>query len=376
MKSMDRLIKIRQQQRDEAAARLERARKRLAVLLTSRDALALECKKRIHSAVGTQQLRITDLERMDIARTGANKATQKGKKTVDEAKDGAKKCFRKLRQVEIWHEKIVDREKTVVRKKERRVLDEIAQRAVGKVLLTVFLFIVDISTLGCTKEKVEFVPIDAGIDTRPAPAPAPKIICPDKQFSPEELALLRKLRRRREQLQSSEDAVKRETEEAELLKAKAEEVLNRALKTQERILGKSLGSKDGLNGEAKVVIVPPTQDAGIQDALPPDIQPAVDARVSLSEVLKNMNTRKAAAMLAEMNPEIAADALRNFPPEQASRLLAQVPADAAALIAEQLRARKIQQKPKEIVKETEKKETEEKTDAAKSDTVKKEDKGK
>ncbi|MFH1129716.1 MAG: hypothetical protein V1754_00145 [Pseudomonadota bacterium] len=396
MKSVERLIKVREQQRDEAAARLKNARHRLAVLLAKRDALARECKSKLKRAVGNDRMTITELEWMDAARTAAHNAASSSQHQVNEEQETTLKTHRHLQQLEIWEKRIVEREKIVSKRKERRILDEVASRRNTKLFSCVLALLWMGLGINCGKNVPAPIPrADAGLKKE-------LVECPDEKFEPEELELLRKLRKRKEQLEKEEIELLRQREENKLLREEADKTLAASRAIHDQLLGRSAPEETEMmrnllkqeqqlkekeqelvrkeenirqfkenTDEAleqireiqqQILVEAPNRmrsvDAGVRDveapvvvvkdAGAPDFDEP-DGRVALKEVLEGMSVRQAAAMLAEMRPESAAAILMYLPPDKVASWLAQVPPEEAAAISEQLRVRK---KKKRVVRET------------------------
>jgi flagellar motility protein MotE (MotC chaperone) len=323
MKRMERLIQARQQQRDVAADALSQARARLDQLARAQAALLQEQRDQFSGSVGTAALTPAQLESMDTAGRCARQATSCSEVEMQAAREAALQTQQSLRQLEILRSRARSEREQVLRRRERRELDEIASQAKRRLraLLPTLLLIVAAGTsAGCSEEtppaeseKAEVKPEAADKQEQ---AEEPK--CPDEVFTAEELLVLRKLRDRRQGLLAAEQKLATERAKLALTQRKTKEMLDQIESWQSR-------------------------------QTDPRPKPG---RVNLVKVLKGMNMRSAAAMLAQMDPGTVAAALTQLEPAEVSRLLAKMPPESAAAVGARLsvrdrrpRADKVSDKP-------------------------------
>ncbi len=324
-KPVDRLLRARRYVRDAAAERLEQARQRLQHVLDEQAMLTRQCRDRVTSASGDgEAVTAAQLQTMADACVAAGKASCVCAEQMEEARQEALASYRQLRQVEILRERARKAEKVERRKKERKELDEIAGRPGAKLVLPTLLVVaMGLAVLGCQKEAAPAATPDTAprADAGPAKAKAKK---PKKDLDEDELLLLRKLKKRRNELEKMKGDIDVREARLKLLQAKADKTLGEVKKIQGQIIKRVTG----------VAPTPPPKKK-VEAASQVKIKPASNL-VDLNKVLKKMNTRAAAGMLAEVDPDIAAGAIARMTPKKASGVLAQMEPDRAALLAERL----------------------------------------
>ena len=328
-KPVDRLLRARQYVRDAAAERLEAARQRLQHVLDEQSRLTSECRERVVAASGEgEAVTAGQLQTMADACMAAGQATCVCSEEMEEAREEAMASYRKLRQVEVLRERAREVEKVERRRKERKELDAIAGRSATKLVLPVLLLLV---ALGCQKEadpaEAKATP-DAGViksdaELAKAATKAAAAKKPKKKLDVDELFLLRKLKSRRQELDKMKGDIELREAKLKLLQTKADKTLGEVKKIQGQIIKRVTGVSPTPLEKKKV-------DASLKPARP------VKNVVDLNKVLKKMNTRAAASMLAEVDPDIAARAVQHMTPKKASSVLAQMEPDRAALLAERL----------------------------------------
>lgn len=387
MKSVDRLVSTRKSQRDVAAEHLLRARRRLDATTSQKEEIDKEHSDKIDRAVGNDSLSIQDLERMDIAQRSIQNTVSNQQKDVGAAKEVAMASHQKLRQMEIWREKIEARQLKERQTKERKQTDEFAMRNAKKVA-PLLVAISLLFTSGCKDEaknkakeaaKVDKKKTDAvAKDEKKGKADAPKAAetkkagqtavagqtleaaAKDKtppattpagaenQVSGAELVLLRKLRQRSEELDRHEATLKAKTAELKRLEEAAKAALAALKNRQDDVLGKTTKTK-----MPKVVIVANSIEEaelkGLADAAAEkkkaDEETAAKAKAKLDadakrdkgaflKLVRGLNARKAAAMMTEMDTGKAAGVLNSMTPQESAKILAQIPAAEAAQILE------------------------------------------
>jgi len=315
MTRIDRLVQARQKQRESAAEELGRAREQLETLVDSETCLLEEARRQV-AGDGDRPLTPETLEQLDTARRCARRGTVAGEDAVELAHRSTLQAQLQLRQVEILRERLRLRNRERLTRKERKETDEIAAR-LRRLLITLLLLLMLPLSAGC--QEGELHAATTASDAGKASA-GPR--CPDETFSVEELALLRKLRTRQKQLAASEQALAAREAAAALMEARVKVMLGELKRLQS-----NLGRPDG----ARLALDPRVLSDTSPDATP--------SKVDLVRVLKGMNARAAAAMLALMDPGLAAAALRRLEVPQVGRLLAQMPSEAAAAIGTHLAPR-------------------------------------
>ena len=322
MSRLDRLVSTRRQQRDVAADELSRAQKRLQELSEARAEAEAESRAELQRSLnGGTTLSPLDLERLDFERSCSEAAARHGEVAVQRARELALEYHRLLRQVEVLSERIAERDREEENRKERRRLDDIAGRARRAVILPVLL-VLAASAQGCHRHKAtkpaamldgrlpdqgkvsppasqpasrpasQPAHLDAGVPPTDAEVPTDAVYRDQMVFTLEQLRRLAELRNRVRSMEKREqELVAREKSSSEVKSAAA--------------------------------VAAAATASGV---------PVVD----LVRVLREMNKRAAAAMLAEMDPNIAAAALRQLTPTQVAGILAGMPPDRAAPLAARL----------------------------------------
>ena len=298
MTRLDRLICTRQQQRDSAAETLALARKRLEALAAAEEELTHQWRHDMGDAVGTEALTLTMLEAMDATRRFADRAVTAGQAEEQEAQTIAVESQRLLRQLEILRDRALQRQRQERRRREQKELDEVAARKRTLSLLTLAVLTLTMHGAGCEKAAPPPPTTVSEGTLKKEKEVAPR---PEETFSAEELALLRKLRARREALLERERGVTANELAVVTARKRVNEMLQQIDQIQKKLQGKTRAPK-----------------------------------VDLVEVLRGMNTRSAAAMLALMDPMSAAAALNQLPPEMVGKLLASMPPDSAAVLGARL----------------------------------------
>jgi len=324
MSPLDRLIKTRQQERDDATSAVSSARAQLERLETAERELMEDAKQRIAAGAEDDSLTAATLEQLDLAGRFAHHATRAGEEAMETAREQAMEVHRALRLLEILRDRIRERERAAERSRERRELDEVAARKsvrgdafkAGSLLVAALALF---PSQGCNTEASaeEVTPAAAASVATPAKTrietPAR---CPEDVYSEAELVLLRKLRKRHQILAEQEKELN--LREARVLAAESKVVV---LMEQLRMLQGSLG------GDKRPVAVKAANEQ--EDA-------SGTAPVDLVGVLKGMNRRAASAMLAQMDPRMVASAMVKLSPEEVARLLAMMPPENAALVGAHL----------------------------------------
>jgi flagellar export protein FliJ len=326
MTPVDRLIKARKQQRDAAAEELAKARQRLDQATHEVVEINQTSRDNLQRSVGTDALTISNLESMDTLRQWADKAQQISESAMEEARQLALESHRMLRQVEILRERAIERKNQEGKRRERRELDEIASRL--KKIFVIPLLLILCQENGCRQEEhfADSTEVDAEVVTVDGGSSLPDVGQPKKDtsekpdaghlldadaappvpdamvFTMNELIALTKLKKRSKELEAKEQKL---LEQEKLIAAKK---------------------------NASPAIKPPVVEA----SKPKITEESQLLTTDLATVIKDMNNRAAAAMLAEMEPGIAAAALRHLPPKHVAQLLGQMPPDRGALIGARL----------------------------------------
>ena len=149
MKPVDRLLKARQHVRDQAAEKVSAARRRLQMILERQSQNTEDCRERVEQALNGETLTPAQLELMADRCQAAGLATCACEENLEEARQEAMESYRNVRQVEIIRDKAREEQKKEQRRKERKTLDDIANRPKDKALLsTVMVMLVGLLSLG------------------------------------------------------------------------------------------------------------------------------------------------------------------------------------------------------------------------------------
>jgi|GEM_PF-6073522 flagellar biosynthesis chaperone FliJ len=386
MKSVDRLVRTRKSQRDVAAEELLNARRRLDATTDQKNEIEKEQNDKLGRAVGNDSLSIQDLERMDIANKSIRKTESHCQEDVDTAKRVAMDRHQKLRQMEIWREKIEARQLKERRLRERKEVDEFAMRRAKKVapLLIALSLIV---APACKDEAKKKAKAAAKVEKKkkagpkaaaktadgkkakagsqiPAKGVGKDAACADKnkecaenQVSGAELILLKKLRARSKDIDRREADLKSKEAELKRLKKSAVLALAQLKDRQDILLGKTPGASSKM---PKVVILASVDDtaekkrkeeeaASLAAKKKTDLENAAKDKAkreseekakkeAFLKLVRGFSPRKAAAMMAEMAADKAAGVLISMTPDEQSKILAQVPPAEAAAILQQIQA--------------------------------------
>lgn len=340
MTPVDRMIRTRQQQRDEAARELAAARERLRELEEERAALTERCRAELEGAVGTETLSLAALETMDASRRWAEVATERSEVAVDEAQRVTAELHRLLRQLEILRERAAERGRAEESRRERRMLDELAaRRSRGRLLCLAPLALALLDgSLGC-KGKEEKPAADAAVvdasDAGDLWAPSQPSSRPAAS-QPSSRPASQPASRPASDAGAKRDAMTfslSELHQLSALRARALELAKkeRELAARERRLATSTAESTP-SAAKKAATTSASQPVAPKEA-------ETQALVDLLQVLERMAVRPAAAMLAEMDPGLVASALRKLPAKKVASILAQMPPDKAGPVASRLAKR-------------------------------------
>jgi flagellar export protein FliJ len=330
MTPVDRMIRTRQQQRDEAARELAAARERLRELEDEQLQLEGRCRSELTQAVGTDGLTLAALETMDASRRWAEVATERTELVVDEAQRVTAELHRLLRQLEILRERASERDRADEGRRERRALDELAARRLRKLLcLAPLLLALGEGNLGCKgSDEAGEKPAEAGVvdaaerdagsaTSQPASRPASQPASRPASSRPAIDAGVR------------HDAMKFSLAELQQLAALRHRAGQIAKKERELVERERKLAATPAAAPRAVTAAPASQPARPE-------APIQDPVVDLIQVLERMPVRNAAAMLAEMSPGLVAAALKHLPAKRVAALLSQMPPDRAGPVAAQL----------------------------------------
>lgn len=355
MSSKDRLIEARRRQRDVAVDNAATAKTLLKRLRAERSRIDDAAREQLERVVaGEREINASQLERFDVARVFADKATRNGERDAANAEAEAIRSHQRLRQVEILKERRAERSAAELRKKERRDADELARllRDRGALLLTVLCVsgivvgscqrdayapapaLSTQKTVSAAKGEVKGEAKGEGSEKSSKPAASQKDAKgsepnaePEHDKAETQEQRIRALSRLEEAEIKLLDKLRRR--QVELGKQESELVARRA---ELDLLEKRLATKFANKLHATAIKGPDKADTEAKTS-----KRASAAENDLVHVLQKMPARSAAEMIAQMDPKIAASALkRALPAKGIARILAEVPAEQSALIAARL----------------------------------------
>jgi flagellar motility protein MotE (MotC chaperone)/flagellar biosynthesis chaperone FliJ len=321
-RKLSRVVRARRLQFDQAVEHVGKHEQSLRDLERSRAAATEAWRGRLAGNVG-RSLSARELEQMAESSRSVARAEERSREQLMEARERARQCQIQLRQVEILRERALRQSELDSQRQEQREQDANSRSGRRRELIRVLLLLLATTDGGCNRAEAPPPPAPARVE---AEVPEQARVCADEQFSPEELALLRKLRQRAARLREMEATLERRSTQLGKLEAKVDQKLKK-LDQVAKAAPAPTAAEETAEREAQGRAQASEQLKREQD----------EKRAQLVRMIEKMSIRAAGAMLAEMPPDASATLLTRLSPKLAGQILAKLPAARAAEVAEQLR---------------------------------------